>query len=72
MVHEADKPTQGIPGARVVAKESRMTAETDNQGRYSFQSLEEGKHTFEILVSGKKVGEASVTVPSASYDLEVK
>jgi hypothetical protein len=72
MVHEAGKPAQGIAGVRVVAKESRMTAETDDQGRYSFKNLNEGKHTFEILVSGKKVGEASVTVPSASYDIEVK
>lgn len=71
-LHEAGKPTQGIPQARIVAKEARMTAETDDQGRYSFSKLQEGKHTFEILVSGKKVSEASVTVPSVSYDLEVK
>jgi len=71
-VYQAGKPDQGIPGAKVVAKEAGMTAETDDQGRYSFKSLQEGKHTFEILVSGKKVSEASVTVPSTSYDLEVK
>ena len=72
MVYEAGKPTEGIPKARVVAKEAQMTTETDDQGRYSFPKLQEGKHTFEILVSGKKVSEASVTVPSTSYDLEVK
>lgn len=70
-VYEAGKPTQGIPRATVVAKEARMTAKTDNQGRYSFRKLPEGKHTFQVLVSGKKVQEASVTVPSASYDIEV-
>ena len=70
-VHEAGKPTLGIPGATVVAKEARMTAETDDQGRYSFRKLPEGKHTFQVLVSGKKVQETSVTVPNASYDLEV-
>jgi len=70
-VHEAGKPTQGIPGVKVVAKELRMTAETDDQGHYSFPKLSEGKHTFEVLISGKKVREALVTVPSASYDLEV-
>lgn len=71
MVYEAGKPTQGIPRAKVVAKEARMTAETDDQGRLSFPKLSEGKHTFQVLVSGKKVQETSVTVPSASYDLEV-
>ena len=71
MLYEAGKPTQGIPKAKVVAKEARMTAETDDQGHYSFPKLLEGKHTFEVLVSGKKVKEASVTIPSTSYDLEV-
>ena len=71
MVHEAGKPTQGISRAKVVAKEARMTAETDDQGRYSFPKLSMGKHTFQVLVSGRKVKEASVTIPSTSYDLEI-
>ena len=70
-VYKAGKPTQGIPGAKVVAKEARMTDETDEKGHYSFPKLPEGKQTFEVLVSGKKVKEASITIPSTSYDLEV-
>lgn len=71
-VYEAGKPTQGIPEARVVAKEAGMTAMTDEQGRYAFPKLTLGKHTFQVMVSGKKVKETSVTVPSLSYDLEVR
>ena len=71
-VHEAGKPDQGIPNARVVAKEARMTAETDEQGCYSFHKIPEGKHTFQVLVEGKKALEIPVTVPSTNYDLEVK
>ena len=71
VVHEAGKLTQGVAKATVVAKEARMTAETDDQGYYFFPRLPEGKHTFQILVAGKKVQEALVTVPSTSYDLEV-
>jgi hypothetical protein len=71
VVHKAGKPGEGVPGAKVVAKEAGMTAETDGEGRYSFPKLTEGLHTFQVLVSGKKVREASVTIPSASYDLEV-
>jgi len=71
MVYEAGKPTQGIPEAKVVAKEVGMTAVTDEEGYYSFPKLTAGEHTFQVLVSGKKVGETSVTIPSASYDLEV-
>lgn len=70
-VHEAGKPTQGIPKARVIAKEAGMTAVTDDQGRYRFPKLTAGKHTFQVLVTGKKVRETSVTVPGTSYDLEV-
>jgi len=71
MVHETGKPTQGIPEATVVAREARMTAKTDDQGRYSFPKLPTGKQTFQVLVSGKKAREVAVTIPSASYDLEV-
>ncbi len=70
-VHKAGKPTEGIPKATVVAKEARMTAKTDDQGHFSFPKLSMGKHTFQVLVSGKKVQEASITIPSASYDLEI-
>jgi hypothetical protein len=72
IVHEAGKPTQVIPKARVVAKEAGMTTVTDEQGKYSFSKITEGKYTFQVLVSDKKVYEASVTIPGASYDLEVK
>lgn len=71
MVYESGKPTQGIPEAKVVAKEAGMTAVTDDKGYYSFPKLSTGKHTFQVLVSGKKVGETSVTIPGTSYDLEV-
>ena len=70
-VRESGKPDQGIPGVRVVAKEVRMTADTDDQGQYSFTRLSAGEHTFQVIVSGKMVKETSITVPSASYDLEV-
>lgn len=71
IVHEKGKPTQGIPEAKIVAKEAGMTTVTDAEGYYSFPKLTTGKHTFQVLVSGKKVKETSVTIPSASYDLEV-
>jgi len=71
LVHKTGKPSLGIANARIVAREAGMTAETDSEGRYSFPKLPLGKHTFQVLVAGRKVHEASVTVPSASYDLEV-
>jgi len=71
IVHEEGEPTQGVPEAKVVAKEAGVTAVTDEQGRYYFHKLTVGKHTFQVLIAGKKVREASVTVPGPSYDLAV-
>ncbi len=72
IVHEAGKPTQGIPKARVVAKEAGMTTVTDEEGRYSFPRISIGKHTFQVLVADKKVSETSITIPDASYNLEIR
>ena len=71
VVHEAGKPTQGIPDTMVVAKEAGMTAVTDEEGQYSFPKLTTGEYTFQVLVSGKKVREVSVAIPGENYDLEV-
>jgi hypothetical protein len=71
IVHRAGQPTQGIPEAKVVAKEAGMTAVTDEQGRYYLSKLSAGKHTLEVLITGKKVRETSVSIPGASYDIEV-
>lgn len=71
VVHETGKPDQTVPQATVVAREVRMTAKTDDQGRYSFSKLPSGKLTFQVLAPGRKAKEASVTIPSDSYDLEV-
>ena len=70
-VHEAGKPTQGVAKAMVVAKEARMTAQTDAHGNYQFAKLPTGKHTFQVVVPGKMAKEAAVTVPGTNYDLEV-
>jgi hypothetical protein len=71
IVHEKGKPDQPVTGARVVDREGRMTAETDDRGHYSFRKLVEGEHTFQVLVAGRKVGEMPVTVPAESYDLAI-
>jgi hypothetical protein len=71
LVHKKGEPTQGIPEAMVVAKESRMTAVTDEQGRYNFPKLSVGQHTFQVLIADKKVQEISISIPGASYNLEI-
>jgi len=71
IVYEKGKPNQGIPEARVIAKEAGMTTMTDTEGYYSFPKLSTGKHTFQVLVTGKKAKETTVTIPATNYDLEV-
>ncbi len=71
LVYEAGKPARGIAQAKIFAREAGMTAETDNEGRYSFPRIPAGKHTFEVTAHGRKPREATITIPSATYDLEI-
>jgi hypothetical protein len=70
-VSEAADPEQAITGATVVAREARMTAVTDEEGRYTFPKLPPGEHTFQVVVTGREAKEITVAVPAASYDIEV-
>jgi hypothetical protein len=70
-VYESGKPGKIIARARIVAKEARLTTETDTLGRYSFKNLNPGKYTIQVLTSGNKIKETSLTVPGSNYDLEV-
>jgi hypothetical protein len=70
-VREAGKPTQGVTGARIIAKEAKTTAVTNSEGYYFFPKLNAGKYTFLVLVPGKEPVETSVNIPGHDYDLEV-
>ena len=70
-VHESGQPEQAIAGATVVAREARMTARSDEAGRYTFPRLPLGEHTLQVVIPGRKAKEVTVAVPAASYDIEV-
>lgn len=70
-VYKAGKQHQSVPGVMVLAKESGMTAVTDDEGNYAFSKLRPGKHIFRVLTQDLEAREFSVTVPDTSYDLEL-
>ncbi len=70
-IYESGKPDKILARARIVAREARLTTETDALGRYSFKSLRPGTYTVQVLTSGKRIKETSLTVPNSNYDLKV-
>jgi hypothetical protein len=71
MLSQSGDRSKTVARATIIAREAGMTAETDDSGNYAFLRIPEGKHTFHVVIGGKKVKEIPVTVPGASYDLEV-
>jgi len=70
-VHRKGKPDEIIPDATIVAKELQMTATTDEEGKYAFRKMKFGSHTFEVQAPGEREKQVAITVPSASYDIEL-
>ena len=70
-VHHKGKPEDGVPNAIILMKELQVTAKTDETGKYAFHSVTNGSYTVEVSVEGKKKRQLSVTIPSASYDIEL-
>ncbi|MCK4964988.1 MAG: DUF4255 domain-containing protein [Dehalococcoidia bacterium] len=70
-VHRKGKPDEVIADAIILAKELQMTATTDEAGKYLFRKMRFGSHTFEVQAPGEEKKQVPVTVPSASYDIEL-
>jgi len=65
-----DEQGQPLAGARVTVRERGVTAQTDEEGRYTFPHLEEGQYTLVVSASGREATEHRITVLSPRYDLE--
>jgi len=70
-VFHKGKPDQVIPDASVIVKELQMTANTDEEGKFSFRKLVSGSYTFEVSAPGEKKRQLKIAVPSTSYDIEI-
>ena len=71
IVHRKGNPEELIPDVFILAKELQVTATTDEEGKYAFRRVRFGSHTFEVRAPGEKAKQVPVTVPSASYDIEL-
>jgi hypothetical protein len=71
IVHEKGKPEASIINARVVVKESGMTAKTDGEGHYYFAKLEKGEYTLQVSAPGWTAKEIRMVVPSDDYNIEL-
>jgi hypothetical protein len=66
-----DEGGQPVTGAMVSVREGGLTAQTDEDGRYTFPNLGEGQYTFVVSAPDREAREHSITVLAREYDLEV-
>lgn len=66
-----DEGGQPVSGAMVSVRERGFTAQTDEDGRYTFPNLGEGQYTFVVSAPERETKEHSITVLAREYDLEV-
>jgi len=66
-----DKKGQPIAEATVSLKEKGITAQTDQEGRYTFPNLPEGDYTLVVSAPEREPKEHSITVLSDRYDLRI-
>jgi len=66
-----DKEGQPIAEATVSVKEKGITAQTDEEGRYTFPNLPEGEYTLVVSTAEREAKEHSITVLSDRYDLQI-
>ena len=71
LIYEKGKPGQRIPGATLFIKEIARTADTDDNGCYTFHKLSRGKYTIRVQAPHRKERELSLVIPSKSYDIEL-
>ena len=71
IVHLKGKPDSVISKATIVAKETNLTCQTNDDGQYLFLHIPEGKQTLQVLIPDKPTRTFEITIPSPSYDLEI-
>jgi hypothetical protein len=71
IIHRKGDPEAVVSDATIVMKELQRTAKTGRDGKYTFGKVSRGSHTFEVMTPEEEKREVSVSVPSASYDIEL-
>jgi hypothetical protein len=65
-----DEEGQPLVGATVRVRESGFTAQTDEEGRYTFPNLGEGQYTFVVSAPEREARHHNITVLAREYDLD--
>ncbi len=70
-VHEKGDPLATVAGVRVSVVGTAHTAVTGHDGKFTFAGVLAGEHTLAIVTPDGKERTQGVSVPSASYDIEI-
>ncbi len=71
VAHRKGDGLAGIAGARVTVAGAGLEALTDREGKFTFPRLGHGDYTWNVETPDGKAVIRKVTVPSASYDVEI-
>ena len=71
IVYRKGDPEQVVPDVRISMRELQRTAKADRNGKYTFRKVSRGSHTLDVVAPDEEKREVSVSVPSASYDIEL-
>lgn len=71
LVHRKGDPLAMVAGVRVTVVGTAHTAVTRDDGKFAFAGVLAGEHTLAIITPDGKEHTQAVTVPSASYDIEL-
>ena len=70
-VHKKGDPGALIAGVRIAIEGTAMRVTTGDDGRFAFPGVEAGERVLRFESEDGLAGEQTVTVPSASYDIEL-
>lgn len=71
VAHKKGDPATPLAGVQVTVEGSAMRATTGDDGRFAFPGVPAGERVLRYQTSDGKSGELAVTVPGASYDIEL-
>jgi hypothetical protein len=71
VAHRKGESTAGIAAARVTVAGTGLEALTDREGKFTFPRISHGDYTWRVETPDGKAVDRKITVPSASYDVEI-
>jgi hypothetical protein len=71
VVYRDGDPRNGVEGVTIAVSGTTLRDVTDGAGRFTFQGMPAGERSWRVELADGRVIEHTITVPGASYDIEI-